>query len=162
MKKLIFVLILLTFACGGTVETTTIITPIVSSDPTKAPTDKPIGKIGETVIQGDYAITAQTAEVKKTDKGKSVSVELIITSNADSGVSVNPLFVSVKDSNGYEYNAALFDAKQPTLKSQNDLPKGDKVRGWLTFEVPADATGLVMTYKPMLSDLRIQFELPSE
>lgn len=163
-------------ACGSTAPTTTISTPTVSvvveqqpieQLPTPTPAST-IGKVGETVTQGAYSITlvgvekaTQYSEFFAPSAGNIfLSVEVIIQSSADTGVSVNPLYTSVRDSNGYEYTTSLL-GKEPALQSQNDLPNGEFVRGWITFEVPESASGFIFTYEPLsfTDNIRIRFEL---
>jgi hypothetical protein len=134
----------------------------------KATADAPvIGKVGETLAQGDYRLTvtkvdsaASFGSFARADVGKKlVAVEVIIESADNDGVSVNPMYASLKDSDGYEYNDTF--GQEPALKSQNDLPRGEKVRGWLTFEVPDEAKGLMFTYQPITfeNDVRLRFDL---
>jgi hypothetical protein len=54
----------------------------------------------------------------------------------------------VKDSDGYEYNTTLF-TREPSLKS-GDLPKGDKVKGFVAFEVRSTSKGMVLSYEPLV------------
>jgi len=137
-----------------------------AEQPTPVP-ETAIGKVGETVTQGAYSITVANVETATTygefnsaEAGnKFVAVELVIQSGAATGVSVNPFYVSLKDSNGYEYTVSIF-GKEPSLKSQNDLPSGEFVRGWVTFEVPDGASGFILTYDPLSFDnIKIRFDL---
>ena len=61
---------------------------------------------------------------------------------------MNPLYFDVKDSDGYQYNVSLM-GRDPALQSENDLPKSQKMRGWLTFEVSEGAHGFLLTFEPM-------------
>jgi len=114
------------------------------------------GKVGETLSQNGYLVTVNKVEransfstVTKAKEGKElVAVDVTIQSDADKGVSSNLLYCTLKDSDGFKYNVQIF-SKDPTLAGQNDIPKGDKVRGWATFEVPIGAKGLVFEYKPL-------------
>jgi hypothetical protein len=143
---------------------------------TEMPTDKPlptviptqtIATVGDRVGQGNYIITLANVETAQAygyfaaDAGNIyLSVELIFESNSNTGVSVNPLYIKVKDSDGYEYTASMF-GKEPSLTSQNDLPQGEKLRGWITFEIPTTAHGLILSFEPItfLNDIRIRFDL---
>ncbi len=60
----------------------------------------------------------------------------------------NPLQFSLKDGDGFEYSASLF-SKQPSLKD-GDLAKGEKVRGYITFEIPETSSGLVLRFETAL------------
>ena len=60
----------------------------------------------------------------------------------------NPLYFTVRDSQGYEYDVSLV-APSPSLNA-GTLYKGEKVRGNIAFEVPVKARGLVITYEPVV------------
>lgn len=175
----LFVLAIVSLACGGTPNTvisTPTAAPIEISEtnipdaspvPEDTPTTAPnIGKVGDTITQGDYIITVVSVEtaqefgdfVKVKEGNIFVATELIVESGAAAGVSVNPLYISVKDAEGFEYTSTIL-GKEPSLKSQNDLPAGEKMRGWVTFEVPTTATGLILTYQPLGGNVRIRFDL---
>jgi hypothetical protein len=134
---------------------------------TPTPTNN-VGRVGDTMTQEGYIITLTNIETATAfgdfstaaEGNQFVAVELLIESAADSGVHVNPFYVTVKDSEGYEYNGSVF-GQEPTLNSQNDLPRGEIMRGWVTFEIPLTATGLILTYEPLTvgGDVRIRFDL---
>lgn len=134
--------------------------------PTQAPSQNSIAKIGDRVVQGDYALTVTNVEVAQkyslfsADAGKQfIAVEVLIESNADTGVSVDPLYATIKDSDAYQYNMSAF-GKDPALGSQNDLPAGDKMRGWITFEIPQTAHGLIFSYEPLdFNNIHIRVDL---
>lgn len=60
----------------------------------------------------------------------------------------NPLYFSLKDNEGFEYNTAIA-APDPSLLS-GSLPKGEKVRGFVAFEVRSTARGFIVTYEPLV------------
>ena len=127
-----------------------------------------IGKVGETLAQGGYLLTVTQVESAENfgdfvnaNKGmRLIAVELIVESTANKGVSVNPMYTSIRDADGYEYNGSIF-GREPSLKSQNDLPRGEKMRGWVTFEIPEKAKGLMFTYQPITfqNDVRLRVGL---
>jgi len=129
----------LAIACSSSsTAETTIKTAVPGATTTATPkTQKAnIGKVGDTITQGDYIITlvgAETAtsysDYNKAGEGKKyVSVEIIIESGADTGVSVNPFYCKIADGDAYSYTMTI-GGKDPYLSSQNDLPKGEKMRG---------------------------------
>ncbi len=127
-----------------------------------------VGKVGETIIQGGYIVTLANVETAQQygdfsqaqPGNKFISAELLIESAAATGVNVNPFYVSIKDANGYVYSMTVF-GKDPALQSQNDMPIGEKNRGWVTFEVPESATGLTLIYEPIsfTDTVRIRFDI---
>ena len=72
-------------------------------------------------------------------------------------VPYNPLFFTVRDSDGYEYvmdSEASFMSPRP-LRS-GELARGDKVRGTVVFQVPK-RKGLLLIYK--IGDYQIRVRL---
>ena len=115
------------------------------------------GKAGEKIIAEDYILTVISVEKTKqispainASEGKAfLSVEMIIESKNKTGIDINSSYTRVKDSKDYEYNSSL-NGKEPTLKSQTNLPLGEKVRGWVTFEIPEDAKDFTLIYQTLI------------
>ncbi|WP_423222636.1 DUF4352 domain-containing protein [Candidatus Amarolinea aalborgensis] len=126
-------------------ETTTPVTALART---------PQGKIGEIVRVGDVAITVIQIE-RVTQMGAAslsqsgavfVEVELMLESQARSGVYVNPLFARLQDDVGNVYNI-VFAGREPFLETRVNLPWGERAQGWVTFEVPESAKGLILIYQ---------------
>lgn len=119
------------------------------------------GKFGEKISVGNYNITVVNTDVIKQDrKGtestegkKLVSVEVVIESENDYGVNIDPQYIRLKDSNFYEYSQTT-NGKETSLKTNTNLPKGEKVRGWITFEVFENAKGLIFIYQTSTYDTK--------
>jgi hypothetical protein len=117
-----------------------------------------LGKIGEKVVSGGIGLTVLAITTPASISNgvftpdaanKYVDIEVVIENIEGSDeYPYNPLYFKLKDSNGYEYSTA-FGSVEPSLKS-GTLPKGDLVRGHVTFEVAKDAVGLVVSYEPMV------------
>jgi hypothetical protein len=76
-------------------------------------------------------------------------LEVVIENiSRDEETPYNPLYFSVKDSDGFQANTS-FASPNPSLQS-GDLPKGDKARGFVAFEVRSTASGFVATYEPLV------------
>lgn len=83
------------------------------------------------------------------DQGHSyVIVDVLLEATDRNEAPYNPMYFKVKDSDGVEYNSGFTTAKD-SLSSGN-LYKGDKVRGNVVFEVREKASGLVLTYEPLV------------
>jgi hypothetical protein len=132
--------------------------PTVRSIPTPTSIPQSVkGRIGQTLSQNGYIITVNQAEksqsygdYKKAKPGNIfLAVDITIQSDKDKGVSVSTFEATLKDGQGFKYDAT-FLGKDPQLATQNDLPKGEKIRGWVTFEVPQTARGFTLEYKPIL------------
>jgi hypothetical protein len=127
-----------------------------------------IGKVGDTITQGDYIITMVSAETatsygdfnKAGDGIKYVAVEIIVESGADTGVSVNQSYCKLTDGDAYLYTRT-FNGNDPSLRSQHDLAKGEKMRGWITFKVPENSKDFIFSYEPISypDNIRIRFSL---
>ena len=122
---------------------------------------KVTGKIGEKISAETYNITVINIETtKQYDKAaeptrfdKLVSVEIVIESQNDYGVNINPQYTRLKDSNFYEYLQTT-NGKEPSLKTNVNLLKGEKVRGWITFKVSENSKGLIFIYQQTPYDTR--------
>ena len=77
-----------------------------------------------------------------------LGVEMQIEGTADKDVPVNPFYAKVTDADGYSYTST-FGGCDPELKSVR-VNKGEKARGWVTFEVPDKAKDLKLTYNPCI------------
>ncbi|OJV92358.1 MAG: hypothetical protein BGO39_30990 [Chloroflexi bacterium 54-19] len=128
-----------------------------------------IGKVGDTISLNGYTLTVNVVQKSENfsgdaiDQAKSgntfIAVDLTIGSQKNSGVSANALYATLKDSQGYSYNTGIFGDKQPSLKGTNDIPNGDKVRGWVTFEVPKTASGFTLEYGQLFESEKIRVSL---
>lgn len=122
-------------ANGGTV-------PLASSPGASAPAAP--GAVGQAVAvswgsSGKANVTVNEAKAWPGDQyvppknGTYVALDVTIEATAGK-VSYNPLYWSARDADGHEYNFGVF-APEPTLKS-GELAAGEKVRGWIAFDVP--------------------------
>ena len=128
--------------------------------PTPVPTTAKPFTVGDTQKNGGYVITLNAVDKQKSfgpiSDAKAgnilVAVDITIASEKATGVSVNPFYCTLKDGDSFSYNITAF-GKDPSLSSRNDLAVGDKMRGWVTFEVPEKATGFVFEYKSFTSSV---------
>jgi hypothetical protein len=68
-----------------------------------------------------------------------VGAEVTISNGSDQPLSFSTSDVRLKDKTGFEYTAGSVLGEEPKLVSQN-LPDGERTRGWVWFMVPKDAT----------------------
>jgi hypothetical protein len=119
------------------------------------------GDVGEAVGAGSFIMTVTKVEVSdeidmggafgkvKAESGKQfVALEIVFESLSDSDVNVNRNGASLKDSDGFRYQAGG-RTRQPEMGFVTNLAKGTKMRGWITFEIPKTAKGLVFDYSPI-------------
>jgi len=130
---------------------------------TPAPTDTPlppptqnVGVVGERRESGGIALTvlsvskADSISIWTPESGNVFLIIEVLIENVsrDDETPYNPFYFSVKDGDGFEASTAIA-APDPSLQS-GTLPKGDKVRGFVAFEVRSIATGFTVTYEPLV------------
>jgi serine/threonine-protein kinase len=166
-------------ALNGSTKTITIPTPVAAVTPTSSvPTTTnvnlptplggnfPPGGPGGPVKQNGYVVGITAVEKPPRDSlgnppkpgNAFVMVNVVIGSEKDSGISANPLYAQMRDERGTVFSPNVFPAKKPTLPTQNDIPKGSNVQGWVMFEVPIIAR-LVFVYNPVSND-KTSIEIP--
>lgn len=80
-----------------------------------------------------------------------LAVEVNVSStDGKHAADASPFYTKLKDSAGHIYTPSFVGGKQPELGSQSDISQGQKVSGWVTFEVPSNASGFVFIYEPIL------------
>jgi hypothetical protein len=111
--------------------------------------------VGERVESAGIAVTVQavsrTPSLGTLFKAKSGNTYVVLdTTIENTGRDVapyNPLYFKLKDGAGFEYNSAL--GGEQSLKS-GELKQGELARGQVAFEVPAGASGLSVSYQPVV------------
>jgi len=158
MKKIFISLIVLSFiftlGCAGNTQPKSVTEPNETEPNETSQTD--IFEIGQTVQLGDYylTITKFDSEPKYDDpldrleKGYQViSVEVLIENKGQESKHYNGLDFIIQDQDGYTYEPSWSFIIEPDL-GYGDLQPGRKVRGWNTFEVPENSSGLELIYQP--------------
>ena len=106
------------------------------------------GRVGERLDYRGYALTVTNVEraddfpgARRARKGHTlIAVELLVESNA-SDVQVSPAHIWIVEPDGKAFKPHT-TGRAPALEARETVPKGQRVQGWLTFEVPQDAHGL--------------------
>lgn len=152
------VLLASTLACGSSGPPVATITSPGTDIPSASGTSAavPIGAVGDRVENGGIALTVNNVtfddEIDNFLSAASGNIYLVldvtIENTDDDEGTYNLLYFKVKDADGYEYSASI-SAPEPNL-SAGDLVAGDKVRGNVAFEVKEDATGIILTYEPLV------------
>ena len=136
-------------------------TPESTNTPTPAVTPLPpptqnVGVVGERRESGGIALTvlsvskAESIDFFTPSEGNVFLIIEVVIENVsrDEETPYNPFYFSVKDGDGFEASTAIA-APDPSLQS-GTLPKGDKVRGFVAFEVRSTASGFIVTYEPLV------------
>jgi hypothetical protein len=125
-------------------------------------------KVGDRVESAGVALavngvqqTDTLSQFQKAKPGRVYVVADVTLETTREKAPYNPLYFKVRDADGYEYTASPIGGDQ-SLKS-GELNPGDKVRGTVSFDVPADAKGLVLSYQPIVmlggyQPIRIAFD----
>jgi hypothetical protein len=136
--------------------------PLPTATKAKAPVVR--GKLGEVLKYQDYAlIVTQLEKSDKVDDAGGISdqaapdeqfifVNLTYTNGAaETDLDTNLFFHSptIRDSNNFIYTLDSFKGKTPALNDMagNNLRAGDKTKGWLTYQIPKTAKGLVFEFQ---------------
>ena len=124
----------------------------ISETPVDESTE-PLPKLGDVVEQFGYSITAVTVEDPTTPgmfydpkQGyKLVAPEIIISNVSGDALSVNPLYSYLIDSEGFVYAVEL--GGRDGQIDTTDLNAGEKVKGWVAFSIPKEATPTAIKYQ---------------
>lgn len=124
--------------------------------PTVTPTTLPLPTVGEVVEAGGVSLVvnsltaAATSDILAPAEGNFYLIlDATITNvSRDDGAAYSPLYFSVKDSDGFEYEYA-FVYFEPAIHAGN-MPLSDKVRGNVAFEIPLTTKDLTLTYDPIV------------
>lgn len=138
----------------GYSEPRTDTTPNVPAATGPTTTDK--FKVGELIELDDMTIQVNAVDLNvtsdntlfKPDAGnKYIAVDVKVTNKSSSSSYVSSFSFDVKDVEGFNYDAEVFDIKEPALPSKN-IANGDSIRGWVTFEVSQKSKSLELVFSP--------------
>lgn len=139
--------------------------PVATEDPvatttatataTAAPAADKTFKVGEEATQLDYKIKVseakeckpryyEKAQLKKAGH-RLIAVEMTFESIADQPVIPATYNMKIVDDEGLTYKYSYMGGCEPRLQS-GSLNKGEKAKGWVTFEVGESAKGLKFAY----------------
>ncbi len=115
----------------------------------------PANPIGENVEAPDYRMKlvsvkeCRSKEYYQPRQGNMwLGVEVKLESTSDNELRVSPFYATLHDSRHRSYTPT-FGGCRPALDSMR-MKKGDKAHGWITFELPRDATGIHLVYDPFV------------
>lgn len=122
--------------------------------PVVAPTDIPQLYLGDVVEQYGYSLSATAIEdpaipswMADLEPGeKLVAIEIIVGNVSGETLSVNPLYATLIDSEGFSYDVDL-GGRDGSQVATADLSAGEKVKGWVAFAVPENATPASLKYE---------------
>lgn len=127
--------------------------------PTDAPAAAPMAKLGETAELAGMSLSAvQVADpatpsiiYQPADGMRLVAVEVIVGNvSAADPVNVNPLNFTLVDADGFTYKAELGGPESQIELA--DLAVGEKIKGWVGFNVPKAAVLASIKFQPNMFD----------
>ncbi len=127
---------------------------IACSDGGGEPGGGKVYNLGETAQLADYtirivAVSQQCTYCAPKADDVSVGVEVLIVATSD-GLPVDASYAKLTDGASNSYNSGN-PCCDPALQSVT-LQKGDAVKQWISFELPAAASGLEFHYDPPVAD----------
>jgi hypothetical protein len=133
----------------------------------EAPEGQDVYAVGDTAHTSDLDVTVHqvqdpfepTNEFETPQAGnRFVAVEAELTNGTDEPITWSSIMgAELTDSQNRPYTIALAGTDLPQL--DGDVPAGGGRRGWVTFEVPQDATGLQLRIKGSLTAEGSLFDL---
>lgn len=136
----------------ATVQPTAVPTATVLPSPTKNPRPK----VGDTTeAKGSKYIVNEvrdpvvpTNQFSKPAAGmRWLAIDVTQEGTAPGGDDYNPFYFSIQDDKAFVYQRGGLGGPEPRLSS-GKLAAGQKVRGWVTFEIPADAKVISIMTQP--------------
>ena len=141
---------------AGTLPTRTATAPTPTQEPTpvaavSTSTPIPTASTATLTVHNQRTETA-LGSIGKPEAGRHfLVVEVEIVNEDREEFPYNPQYFTLKDSQGFEHSgsATLLLSDRPILTG--NLAPGQKVRGFVAFEVPTDAEGFVLSFQPLVT-----------
>lgn len=115
----------------------------------------PVFKKGDHVVLGNIVITVNevkdcVAKYLKPEAGqKYISIDVLQENVDGAEVSHNPLYFTLQDNKDFTYPITFKGCQDPAFGT-GILQKGQKTRGFLTFEIPKENSPSQLIFKPNL------------
>lgn len=130
--------------------------PTPEPEPTATPEPPQTANLGELFELGGYSFAVLSVEdpatpnqfYDPTEGTRLVAVEVIIGNVSADPVSTNPLDTVLIDSEGFAYTAETGSLEGGRQLRLFDLNPGERVRGFIPFEIPEAATPATVEYSP--------------
>lgn len=119
-------------------------------------------------VNGDVAVTYHgirenppTTSFQAPKAGsRCVAVDVTIESTGSGTVNYNPFYLKLQTTDDRQYSYSGLCSSITPLLSPGDLMDGRRVRGWVTFEIPAGATLKSATWEGVLGRGLVTFPVP--
>lgn len=112
-----------------------------------------VTSMGDTLVGYNYVITVDeiahatsfTNYYSANQDDTLLALYVIVESQSEMGVEVNPQYWRLYDDQTFSY-PEVGAGKDPSLVTNRALIKGEKLQGWITFEIPKDANRFKLAY----------------
>jgi hypothetical protein len=111
--------------------------------------------VGDTATAADYQLTLVSVRECKVEsylqpkpENLTLGIQIAIEGTRDRDVPVSPFHAKLEDADGKTYNATLAGCR-PILPSVR-VAKGERVEGWVSFELPKGARDPKLHYEPTI------------
>jgi hypothetical protein len=109
--------------------------------------------LGDTLAGYDYLVTVDDTDhsdifndqLSASQDHTFLAFYVTMESRSDTGLEVNPRYWRLFDDQNPAY-PEVYAGKDPALVSNKTLLKGQKLQGWVTFEIPKGARGFKLAY----------------
>lgn len=117
-------------------------------------TAQPVKSLGEAIKSGPFEITVNSATEPKSDKytkpakgHRFIAIDVTLVNQADKATMLSSdLQMWLKDATGQRYKSSLSATMAAGKAPSGEIAVGEKVRGQVGFEIPADLTGWVFVF----------------
>src|SRR4051812_46775391 len=86
-----------------------------------------------------------------------VGFDVEVVNDSDQPLSFAGTGVYLRDDQGFSYRSGTVAGREPALAGRT-MPAGERARGWVWFEVPADATFTDIVLVPTAPELRVRLD----
>lgn len=125
------------------------------------------GKVRQNLLYYGYTLTVLEARQATTltdsinarPEFRLISLYVRLASSDEEGATISPTSLYVQDSKGQKYTALPYGLSPGFFDQPTYLADGDKIQGWLTFEIPQSAEGLVFCQELPLDSVLFTVEL---
>lgn len=126
---------------------------LIIAPTTEAIAEPELAGLGEVLKEYGYSLRAVTVEdpappgriYEPTEGKKLVAVEIIVGNVSGKQIGTNPMDATLIDKDGFAYRCEL--AGRDGQLELVDLDPGEKVKGWIAFEIPPRAIPASIKYE---------------